>query len=56
MIALDTNVLVRFLVNDDKKQADVARKIIKEAELSKQPLICYLFGCTGINLGFRCCL
>ncbi|HIO93207.1 MAG TPA: PIN domain-containing protein [Leucothrix mucor] len=38
MIALDTNVLVRFLVNDDKKQADVAKKIIKEAELSKQPL------------------
>lgn len=39
MIALDTNVLVRFLVNDDKKQADAARKIIKEAELSKQPLL-----------------
>ena len=38
MIALDTNVLVRFLVNDDNKQADAAKKIIKEAELSKQPL------------------
>lgn len=38
MIALDTNVLVRFLVNDDKKQANAAKKIIKEAEKSKQPL------------------
>jgi len=38
MIALDTNVLVRFLVNDDKEQADIARQTIKKAELSKQPL------------------
>ena len=29
MIAIDTNVLVRFLVDDDKTQADIAEALIK---------------------------
>ena len=31
MIALDTNVIVRFLVNDDAKQAEAVRKRFKQA-------------------------
>jgi len=31
VIALDTNVLVRFLVRDDEKQARRARRLIEEA-------------------------
>ena len=33
MIALDTNVLVRAVVADDKKQARAAARVLKEAEL-----------------------
>lgn len=32
MKALDTNVLVRFLVWDDKKQADIVYQLFKQAE------------------------
>ncbi len=32
MIAVDTNVVVRFLVRDDEKQAETARKLLKQAE------------------------
>ena len=32
MISLDTNIVVRFLVNDDKKQAAAVKKIFSEAE------------------------
>lgn len=38
MIAVDTNILVRFLVRDDEKQAEIARKHIKEAELRRERL------------------
>lgn len=38
MIALDTNVLIRFLINDDKKQASIAKEVIQKAESTKQPL------------------
>ena len=38
MIALDTNILVRFLVRDDEKQAEKARKRIKEAEMRRERL------------------
>lgn len=34
MIAIDTNVLVRYLINDDKKQAELAVNLLK-----KQPQI-----------------
>jgi len=38
VIALDTNVLVRILVRDDEKQAETARKRIKEAEARRERL------------------
>ncbi|MEA3279208.1 MAG: type II toxin-antitoxin system VapC family toxin [Thermodesulfobacteriota bacterium] len=36
MKALDTNVLVRFLVRDDKQQAEIIYKIFKQAESDKE--------------------
>ena len=38
MRAVDTNVLVRFLVQDDEKQAQIATKLLADAEADKQPL------------------
>jgi len=38
MKALDTNVLVRFLVRDDTRQADIVYRVFKEAEESKDVL------------------
>jgi len=38
MIALDTNVIVRFLVEDDRRQASRARSLIRNATTSKTPL------------------
>jgi predicted nucleic-acid-binding protein len=38
MIAVDTNILVRFLVRDDEKQAATARMYIKEAEVRRERL------------------
>jgi len=35
MKALDTNVLVRFLVKDDKRQAEAVYRIFKQAEIDK---------------------
>jgi predicted nucleic-acid-binding protein len=39
-ITVDTNVLVRFVVRDDEKQARVAAKLLKEAELIAVSLPC----------------
>jgi hypothetical protein len=41
VIAVDTNILVRFLTNDDKKQAELARKAMRDNEiwLSKTVLL-----------------
>jgi predicted nucleic-acid-binding protein len=36
MNALDTNVLVRFLVQDDEKQAQVVNQLLKDAETQQQ--------------------
>ena len=36
MNALDTNVLVRFLVQDDARQAQVANQLLNEAEAQQQ--------------------
>jgi predicted nucleic-acid-binding protein len=33
MKALDTNILVRFLLNDDKVQADKVYRLFNEAEV-----------------------
>lgn len=38
MKAVDTNVLVRFLVQDDQMQANISNQLLKDAELCKQPL------------------
>ncbi len=38
MKAIDTNVLVRFLVNDDEKQARKVYELFKQAEAEKKPL------------------
>ena len=38
MIAVDTNVIVRFLVRDDDKQADDARRRLKLAEDRRERL------------------
>jgi len=38
MKALDTNVLVRFLVMDDEKQARIVRDLFKQAEANQQVL------------------
>jgi predicted nucleic-acid-binding protein len=35
MIAIDTNVLVRFLVGDDEKQSEKVYKIFKDTETKK---------------------
>lgn len=35
MKALDTNVLIRFLVKDDARQAEIVYKIFKQAETEK---------------------
>ena len=37
MIALDTNVLVRYLVDDDAMQAAVARRVIEETLTPSEP-------------------
>lgn len=39
-ITVDTNILVRAVVRDDKKQAQTAAKILKESSLVAVPLPC----------------
>lgn len=39
-ITADTDILVRAVVQDDKKQADIAKNILKQAELIAIPLTC----------------
>lgn len=36
MTAVDTNIIVRFLVRDDEKQAEAARKHLKQAEVRRE--------------------
>ena len=38
MKALDTNVLVRFLIQDDEQQSKIVNTLFAEAESSRQPL------------------
>ena len=40
MIALDTNVLVRFLVNDDAHQAQAARDLLANLTADNPGFIC----------------
>jgi len=39
-ISVDTNVLVRAVVRDDKKQAQAASKLLKQADLIAVPVPC----------------
>ena len=39
MIAVDTNVIVRFLVRDDEKQAEAVRRRLKQAEMDRERLL-----------------
>jgi predicted nucleic-acid-binding protein len=39
-VTLDTNVLVRAVVQDDPLQAEAAAKILREAELAAVPVAC----------------
>ena len=43
MIAVDTNVIVRFLVRDDEKQAEAVRRRLKLAEEQRERLKIPLF-------------
>jgi predicted nucleic-acid-binding protein len=36
MIAVDTNIIVRFLVRDDEKQAEAVRRRFKQAEKQRE--------------------
>jgi predicted nucleic-acid-binding protein len=39
MIAVDTNIIVRFLVRDDAKQAELVRRRLKQAEENRERLL-----------------
>ena len=40
MIALDTNVLVRYLVNDDVRQAEAARELLAKLTPERPGFVC----------------
>lgn len=40
MIALDTNILVRYLVGDDEKQAEVARTLLESFTIDQPGFVC----------------
>ena len=46
-ITADTNVLLRAVVADDKKQAEAAARILKEAELIAVTLPCLMLSLFG---------
>jgi len=49
MIALDTNVVVRFLVEDDENQSRLASRLIRGAIERKEPLfICDIVMCETV--------
>ncbi len=39
MIAVDTNIIIRFLVRDDEKQAEAVRQRLKQAEANRERLL-----------------
>ena len=40
MIALDTNILVRYLVRDDEKQAEAARTLLESLTIDQPGFVC----------------
>lgn len=41
-IAIDTNVLVRLLVQDDQAQFEAAKRLVDEAEAAEEPILIVL--------------
>jgi len=42
MIALDTNILARYLLNDSPAQADIAEKLLRGSEPCTAPITVFL--------------
>lgn len=40
MVAIDTNVLVRYLVRDDQKQAEAARTLLESLSIEQPGYVC----------------
>lgn len=55
MFGLDTNVLVRFLLRDDQRQAECARRIIDEALLAGEPVAVALLAILETEWVLRSC-
>ena len=52
MIALDANVIIRYLVNDDVEQAEAARALLEGMTADRQSFICRevaIAGCPGLQ-------
>ena len=49
MIAIDTNVLVRYLIGDDSKQAERARQLIEEELTAEAPGLIGLAAIVELN-------
>jgi predicted nucleic-acid-binding protein len=55
MFGLDTNVLVRFLLKDDQKQAECARRVIDEALRAGEPVAVGLLAILETEWVLRSC-
>jgi predicted nucleic-acid-binding protein len=55
MFGLDTNVLVRFLLQDDLKQAEHARRVIEEALAAGEPVAIGLLAILETEWVLRSC-
>lgn len=55
MKALDTNILVRFLIEDNARMADAAAKTLEEAENKKEPLFVSLLVALELNWVLASC-
>lgn len=55
MVGLDTNVLVRFLLRDDQKQAELALKAIEHALADGEPVVVSLLAILETEWVLRSC-
>ncbi len=51
MIALDTNVLVRYLVRDDIEQAEAARSLLESLSVDRPGYVCREVTATAERVG-----
>ena len=51
MKALDTNILVRFLVSDDKRQSEAVYPPVQTGGIRENGFLCPLAGDSGNDLG-----